>query len=381
MTGAVLHVPVGERGYDIHIGTGLLASAGDLIAPVIRHRRAIVVTDANVATFHLATLAASLEAAGIAHRAIILPPGESTKDFAHYAQLCQDILELGIERATPIVALGGGVTGDLAGFAAATLLRGLDCVQIPTTLLAQVDSAVGGKTAIDTPQGKNLVGAFHQPVLVIADIGALATLPRRELLAGYAEIVKYGLICDAGFFAWLEEHGAALIDGDAAAREEAVRRSCAIKAGFVEADEREAGERALLNFGHGFGHALEAETGFGATLLHGEAVALGMALAFDLSVRLGHCPAEDAVRAQRHLAQAGLPTRLDFLPERVRDPAELVSHMQKDKKVREGRVSLILPRAVGDVFITRDVGLETLLDFLASAAGAPAIPPALPFSG
>jgi 3-dehydroquinate synthase len=381
MSEAVLHVPVGARGYDIHIGSGLLANAGGLIAPVIRHRRAIVVTDLNVAALHLAPLAASLDAAGISHRAIILPPGEGTKDFPHYTRLCQDILSLGIERATPIIALGGGVIGDLAGFAAATLLRGLDCVQIPTTLLAQVDSAVGGKTAIDTPQGKNLVGAFHQPVLVIADIGALESLPRRELLAGYAEIVKYGLICDDGFFAWLEDHGAALIEGDAAAREQAVHRSCEIKARFVAADEREAGERALLNFGHGFGHALEAETGFGATLLHGEAVALGMALAFDLAVRLGHCPAAAAARAKKHLAKAGLPTGLDFLPERVRDPAALVSHMQKDKKVREGRVSLILPRAIGEVFITRDVGLERLLDFLASVAGAPAIPPALPASG
>jgi len=364
----LLRVELGERGYDIHIGADLLARAGALMLPAIRRKSVVVVTDANVAKLHLPKLLMGLDAAGIAHREIVLPPGEQTKDFAHYSKLCEDVLSLGIERATPLVALGGGVIGDLTGFAAATLLRGLDYVQVPTTLLSQVDSAVGGKTAIDTPQGKNLVGAFHQPVLVLADTDALATLPKRELLAGYAEIVKYGFIRDAEFFAWLEANGAALLAGDADARAKAVLQSLAIKAQVVMADERESGEREVLNLGHTFGHALEAETGFGAGLLHGEAVALGCALAFDLSARLGHCPPDDARRAKAHLKSAGLPSGLGAVPEKVRDPARLLAHMQKDKKVKDGRVTLILPRRIGEVFVTRDVAPATLLDFLASAS-------------
>jgi len=363
----LLRVELGARGYDIHIGADLLARAGALMLPVIRRPNAVIVTDANVAKLYLAKLQAGLDAAGIAHRAIVLPPGEQTKDFAHYSRLCEDVLKLGIERATPLVALGGGVIGDLTGFAAATLLRGLDYVQVPTTLLSQVDSAVGGKTAIDTPQGKNLVGAFHQPVLVLADIDTLGTLPKRELLAGYAEIVKYGFIRDAGFFAWLEKNGAKLLAGDAEAREQAVLKSLAIKAAVVMADERETGEREVLNLGHTFGHALEAETGFGASLLHGEAVALGCALAFELSARLGHCPKDDARRAKAHLAAAGLPSGLGAVPEPARDPARLLAHMRKDKKVKDGRVSLILPRRIGEVFVTRDIAPATILDFLASA--------------
>jgi 3-dehydroquinate synthase len=369
---STLRVALDRRGYDIHIGAGLLARAGALIEPVTRQKRAVIVTDANVATYHLAALTKSLDAARIAHHEIVLPPGEQTKDFTHFARLCEDILTLGIERGTPLIALGGGVVGDLAGFAAATLLRGLDYVQIPTTLLAQVDSAVGGKTAIDTPQGKNLVGAFHQPVLVLADTATLATLPRRELLAGYAEVVKYGVIRDAGFFAWLEAHNAALLAGDEAARDHAVRRSLEIKAQVVAADERESGERAILNYGHSFGHALEAETGFGDALLHGEAVALGMCLAGDLAVRLGHWQAADAARVTRLLSASGLRTSLSALPQRVRDPATLLSHMRRDKKVRNGRVTLILPHRIGEVFVTADVAPETILDFLAAGAGASA---------
>jgi 3-dehydroquinate synthase len=369
---SLLRVALDRTGYDIHIGAGLLARAGRLIAPAIRQKRAVIVSDANVAPLHLATLTAALDAAGIAHREIVLPPGEQTKDFAHFGRLCEDILGLGIERGTPLIALGGGVVGDLTGFAAATLLRGLDYVQIPTTLLAQVDSAVGGKTAIDTPQGKNLVGAFHQPVLVLADTGTLATLPQRELLAGYAEVVKYGVIRDADFFAWLEANGAALIAGDEAARVHAVRRSLEIKAAVVMADERETGERQILNFGHSFGHALEAAMGFGADLLHGEAVALGMCLASDLAARLGHWRVDDAARVKRVLSAAGLRTSIGALPERARDPQALLHHMKRDKKVKGGRVTLILPRRIGEVFATSDVAPETLLDFLANAAGAAA---------
>jgi len=364
----MLRVALDRHAYDIHIGAGLLARAGALIAPVIRQKRAVIVTDAHVAALHLAAVTAALDTAGIEHHAIILPPGEQTKDFAHFARLCEDILSLGIERGTPLIALGGGVVGDLTGFAAATLLRGLDYIQVPTTLLAQVDSSVGGKTAIDMPQGKNLVGAFHQPVLVLADTATLATLPPRELRAGYAEVVKYGVIRDAAFFAWLEGNGAALLAGDLAARDVAVRRSLEIKAAVVVADERESGERAILNYGHSFGHALEAETGFGDALLHGEAVALGMCLAGDLAARLGHWRAEDAARVKRVLAGAGLRTDLAHLPAAVRDPATLLAHMRRDKKVKDGRVMLILPRAIGDVFVTGDVAPETLLDFLATAS-------------
>ncbi len=367
-----LRVALDRHGYDIHIGAGLLARAGGLIAPAIRQKRAVIVTDANVAPLHLSALTKSLDAAQVAHREIVLPPGEQTKDFTHFAKLCEDILTLGIERGTPLIALGGGVIGDLTGFAAATLLRGIDYVQIPTTLLAQVDSAVGGKTAIDTPQGKNLVGAFHQPVMVLADTATLATLPKRELLAGYAEVVKYGVIRDAEFFAWLEQNGAKLLAGDDAARDRAVRRSLEIKAQVVAADERETGERQILNYGHSFGHALEAETGFGSTLLHGEAVALGMCLAGDLAARLGHWKKDEAERVKRLLSAAGLRTSLAALPERARDPATLLAHMGRDKKVKGGKITLILPRRIGEVFVTSDVAPETLLDFLGDAAGAAA---------
>jgi 3-dehydroquinate synthase len=362
-----LRLSLGERSYDIVVGSGLYAEAGALMAPAIRRQHAVIVTDEHVAALHLARFAGGLAAAGIAHEAIVLPPGEATKDFAHFAKLCEDILALGIERASPIVALGGGVVGDLAGFAAASLLRGLDLVQVPTSLLAQVDSSVGGKTAIDTRHGKNLVGAFHQPVLVLADIDVLATLPRRELLAGYAEVVKYGLIRDRGFYGSLEATAAALIAGDAAARQEAVQRSCAAKAAVVAADERETGERALLNFGHTFGHALEVATGFGDKLLHGEAVALGMQLAFDLSVRLGFCPAPAAEQVRRHLSAIGLPTSPAELAGGTLDPEALLRHMQKDKKVTEGRISLILARDIGDAFVCRDVLPATLGNFLADA--------------
>jgi 3-dehydroquinate synthase len=354
-----LRVELGPRGYDIVAAPGLLADAGSLIQGHIHQKRVVVVTDANVAKLHLKTFIAGLAKAGIASDTLILPPGEGTKDFAHFPKLCEDILALGIERSTVLVALGGGVIGDLVGFAAATLLRGLDYVQIPTTLLAQVDSSVGGKTAIDTKAGKNLVGAFHQPVLVIADIDALATLPPRELLAGYAEVVKYGLIRDRAFYDWLEQNGAALVKGNTDLRREAVLKSCAAKSQVVAADERETGERALLNFGHTFGHALEAETGFGADLLHGEAVALGMRLAFDLSVKLRLCPPESARRVRRHFEAVGLRAELGRF-----DVDSLIAHMRKDKKVKDGRISLILVRDIGQAFVSREVADSDLREFL-----------------
>jgi 3-dehydroquinate synthase len=357
-------VSLGRRSYEILVGEGLIESAGERLLPFLRQKRTIIVTDRNVAGFHLSALERSLAAAGIAFQSIILPPGEQTKDFAHYARLAEDILSLGIERGTILLAFGGGVIGDLAGFTAATLLRGIDFVQIPTTLLAQVDSSVGGKTGIDTPQGKNLVGAFHQPRLVLADIRVLETLEPRQLRAGYAEVVKYGLIRDRDFFLWLEEFGPALLAGDRAARRMAVVESCRAKAAVVAADERESGDRALLNLGHTFGHALESATGFSDSLLHGEAVAIGMCLAFDLSARLGLCPPEDAERTRRHLAVCGLPTDRAFLGGEPIPADILLGHMQKDKKVKDGRITLILARGIGQAFTTGEVEPALLHRFL-----------------
>ena len=363
-----LSVALGERAYDILVGSQLIAAAGREMLPLMRRRHAIVVTDENVAPHWLAPLRDSLASAGIAQHTVVLPPGEETKDLAHFGRLADDILACGVERGSMLVALGGGVVGDLTGFAAATLLRGIDFVQIPTTLLAQVDSSVGGKTGINTRAGKNLIGAFYQPRLVLADTDALATLPRRELLAGYAETVKYGLIRDGDFFAWCERQGNALCALEAEPLRRAVVTSCRMKAAVVAADEREEGDRALLNFGHTFGHALETETGFSSRLLHGEAVALGMALAFDFAARLGLAAPEEGERVRRHFAATGLPIRLadvgldGVLAER------LLAHMGKDKKVRDGKLTLILPRRIGDAFVMKDAPADELRSFLASAA-------------
>ncbi|HXC30713.1 MAG TPA: 3-dehydroquinate synthase [Stellaceae bacterium] len=370
MSGTIetLRVELDERGYDILVGPGLIATAGTHILPLMRRKQAVVVTDETVAGAHLKPLVASLDAAGIAHHEIILPPGEGTKDLAHFGRLVDDVLARNIERGTMLIALGGGVVGDICGFAAATLLRGIDFVQIPTTLLAQVDSSVGGKTAINTNAGKNLLGAFYQPRLVLADSGALATLPRRELLAGYAETVKYGLIADAGFFDWLDADASKVCDLEPVAVNRAVITSCRMKAEIVAEDERETGDaRALLNFGHTFGHALEAETGFGNALLHGEAVALGMVLAFDFAVRQGICTGQDATRVRRHISAIGLPTELGALG-LAGKPDALLTHMGKDKKVRDGRITLILPRRIGDAYVMRDATAEDLRAFLADAA-------------
>jgi 3-dehydroquinate synthase len=363
-----LRVEVGERSYDIVVGGGLVERAGSEIGPLLRRRQAIVVTDENVAGCCLAPLRASLTAERIAHEAVVLPPGEPTKDLDHYGRLAERVLSCGIERGTMLVALGGGVVGDLTGFAAATLLRGIDFVQIPTTLLAQVDSSVGGKTGINTSLGKNLIGAFYQPRLVLADTATLATLPRRELLAGYAEIVKYGLIRDAEFFAWCERQGNALCALAPEPLRHAVLTSCRMKAAIVAADEREEGDRALLNFGHTFGHALEAETGFSSRLLHGEAVALGMLLAFDFAARLGLVGAAEAERVRRHFAATGLPTRLAEVGLAGVPAERLLAHMGRDKKVRDGRITLILSRRIGDAFVMKEAPPAELRDFLAAAA-------------
>ncbi|MGO8868479.1 MAG: 3-dehydroquinate synthase [Alphaproteobacteria bacterium] len=365
-----IRVALGERSYDILVAERLIEEAGGLLAPVLARPRVVVVTDEHVAALHLDRLAASLDRAQVFHDEIVLPPGEATKDWAHLEAVLDRLLEGPIERTTTLVALGGGVVGDLTGFAASIVLRGIAYVQIPTTLLAQVDSAVGGKTAINTRHGKNLVGSFYQPRLVLADVGALATLPERELRAGYAEVAKYGLINDAEFFAWLEKHGKALAAGDAEALHHAVARSCELKAAIVAADEREGGERALLNLGHTFGHALEAETGFGRELLHGEAVALGMVMAFDLSVRLGYCLAADAARVRRHLAAMGLPTTLDRTDGRRWDAGRLVEHMARDKKVRDGRIAFVLARGIGEAFVAREVAPEAVRMLLDAAIAA-----------
>ena len=359
-----LRLDLGPRSYDIHIGSRLLGRAGPLMRPLLVAPRVFIATDETVARLHLAGLQASLAAAGIAQQTMVLPPGEQSKGFATLERLLDGMLEAGCERATTVIAFGGGVIGDLAGFAASILMRGVPFIQIPTTLLSQVDSSVGGKTGINTPRGKNLVGSFYQPRLVLADIDLLATLPARELASGYAEVVKYGLIDDAPFFAWLEGNGAALLAGDAEARRHAVRVSCAAKARIVAADEREAGGRALLNLGHTFGHAMEAEAGFGEALHHGEAVAIGMVLAFDLSVRLGLCPPPDLARLRRHLDGSGLPTRL---PPGSWDADRLLDHFARDKKVKDGRVAFILTRGIGRAFQTSEVPADLLRAVVADA--------------
>jgi 3-dehydroquinate synthase len=363
-----LRVELGDRAYNILVGPRLIESAGREIQPLLRRRQVVIISDETVARHYLPQLRVSLGEAGIAHHTVLLPPGEETKDLDHFGRMAEEILAFGIERGTMLVALGGGVVGDVTGFAAATLLRGIDFVQIPTTLLAQVDSSVGGKTGINTRHGKNLIGAFYQPRLVLADTTVLATLPRRELRAGYAEIAKYGLIRDAAFFAWLEDEGRAVCDLASIALRRAVMTSCAMKADIVAGDEREEGDRALLNFGHTFGHALETETGFSSRLLHGEAVGLGMVLAFDFAARLGLVGVEEAQRVRRHLDEMELPTQLSPIGLAGIPADRLLAHMGKDKKVRDGQITLILPRRIGDAFVMKDAPIEPLRGFLAEAS-------------
>jgi 3-dehydroquinate synthase len=359
-----VRVALGARSYDVRIGPGLIGRAGAEIAPLLHRPRVTVVTDARVAALHLPRLGAALDAAGIAWSALELPPGEATKGWDGLARTVEWLLAERVERRDVVIAFGGGVIGDLAGFAAAVLRRGVRFVQVPTTLLAQVDSSVGGKTGINTAQGKNLVGAFHQPSLVLADTGLLATLPRRDFLAGYGEVVKYGLLGDAAFFGWLEGQGARLAEGGPALVE-AVRASVAMKAGIVARDETEQGERALLNLGHTFGHALEAATGYSDRLLHGEAVAVGCLLAFDLSARLGLCAQEAPSRLAAHLAAMGMARSLADIPGELPGPEGLIDLMAQDKKAVGGRLRLVLARGIGDAFVTDQVPLEALRAVLA----------------
>ena len=364
----IVPVDLGTRSYEVRIGAGLLSRAGAEIAPLLRRKRVAIVTDETVAALHLPALVAALAAEGITSTALALPAGEGTKGWDNLARCTEWLLGEKVERRDIVVALGGGVIGDLAGFSAAILRRGVRFVQLPTTLLAQVDSSVGGKTGINTPQGKNLVGAFHQPSLVLADISVLNTLPDRDFLSGYGEVVKYGLLGDASFFDWLEGQGTALRAGDTAARLQAVTRSVQMKAGIVSRDETEEGERALLNLGHTFCHALEKATGYSNRLLHGEGVAIGCALAFDLSARLGLCAQETPGRVRAHLTAMGMKVDIADISGELPGADALIALMGQDKKVVDGRLRFILARGIGQAFVADDVPEDVVRAVLSDAA-------------
>jgi len=360
----VVNVALGARSYDIVIGRGVLASLGARIAALRPGARAVIVTDDNVARYHLEPAEAALRRGSVAASRVIVPAGEASKSYRVLEQVCEAIVASRIERGDLVVALGGGVIGDLAGFAASVIRRGIDYVQVPTTMLADVDSSVGGKTAIDSAYGKNLIGAFHQPILVLADTALLDTLPDREFRAGYAELVKYGLLGDAAFFGWLEANWRDVFGG-AAAREHAIAVACRAKAAIVARDERETGDRALLNLGHTFGHALEAACGFSDRLLHGEAIAAGIALAFEFSARRqGLIAMPDAKRAIRHLAEVGLPTRMKDIPGPPPTVDQLMELIAQDKKVRRGMLTFILVRGIGAAFIEKGVDAREVRTFL-----------------
>jgi len=363
-------VELGERAYDVRIGEGLIAGAGAAIRPLLTRPRVAVLTEERVADAHLDALRDGLAAAGIEMSALVLRPGEATKSWADLTRSVEWLLDRRVERRDIVIAFGGGVIGDLGGFAAAILRRGVRFVQIPTTLLAQVDSSVGGKTGINTRHGKNLVGAFHQPSLVLADTGVLETLSDRDFLAGYGEVVKYGLIGDAGFFAWLEANGPALRAGDRTLRRHAVRRSVEMKAEIVARDETEQGDRALLNLGHTFCHALEAATGYSDRLLHGEGVAIGCTLAVETSARLGLCAQEEPSRVRAHLKAMGMKTDLSDIPGDVPDAEGLLSLMAQDKKVVDGRLRFILVKGIGEAFVADDVPPAVVRDVVADALRA-----------
>ncbi|MET4176121.1 3-dehydroquinate synthase [Bradyrhizobium sp. LA6.1] len=360
-------VALGDRAYDIVIGRGVLASLGEQVARLRPGVRTAIVTDRTVAKYWLEPTEASLASAGIPTSRIVVEEGEISKTYAGLEKVSEALIAAKIERNDLVIALGGGVVGDLAGFAAAILRRGVDFVQVPTSLLAQVDSSVGGKTGINSPQGKNLLGAFHQPVLVIADTAVLDTLSPRQFRAGYAEVAKYGVLGDEAFFIWLEKNHADIFKGGSA-REHAIATSCRAKAGVVSRDERETGERALLNLGHTFGHALEAATGFSDRLFHGEGVSIGMTLAAQFSAKLGMIGEADAARVERHLIDAGLPTRLQdiagFAQEGLADADALMALMAQDKKVKRGKLTFILLEAVGRAVIAKDVEPAPVRDFL-----------------
>ena len=359
-----IRVELADRAYDILIGENLLSNASTYLAPVLARPRIVIITDKTVSSLHLAPLRASLDGAGIQNDVIVVSPGEATKNFSQLQGVLNRLLDLRVERKDTILALGGGVVGDLAGFAAAILHRGVNFVQVPTTLLAQVDSSVGGKTAINAAQGKNLIGAFYQPKMVLSDVATLDSLPTRELRAGYGEVVKYGLIDDFPFFEWLEEHGSDVLSGNRAALCHAIAVSCRSKAAIVARDEREGGDRALLNLGHTFAHALEAESGYDGRLLHGEAVAIGLHMAFALSSELGLCPRQETDRLQRHLISTGLPATVDQIELKGLTPEIIMQHMRQDKKVTDGRLTFILARGIGRAFIKNNVAEDAVTRML-----------------
>jgi 3-dehydroquinate synthase len=360
-----IQVALTARGYPIVIGEDLTAGAGQRLKALLPGSRFAVVSDANVAPLHLAPLKAGLEQEGLFLGSAVVAPGESSKSFPVLAKLSETLLELGVERGDCVIALGGGVVGDLAGFAASILRRGVRVVQMPTTLLAQVDSAIGGKTGIDTKQGKNLIGTFHQPSIVLSDVSVLSTLSDREFRAGYAEVAKYGLLGDAAFFAWLEDNWQDIFAGDTAKRRHAVEISARAKAAIVMEDELEiSGKRALLNLGHTFGHALEAFAGYSDRLLHGEAISIGMRQAFSYSVERGLCAPEDAARAEAHFKAVGLPTEVSAIPGDKPTPGEMLRLMAQDKKVKGGNMVLVLARCIGEAFVENEVSMSELTDFL-----------------
>ncbi len=367
---STVKVALDDRSYDVVIGPGLIGETGQRLKALIGSNPVVVITDENVAALHLDRLCDSLSNAGIPHHQIILPAGEQTKGFGQLQKLMESVLDLRPDRGWSLLALGGGVIGDIVGVAASLILRGVGFIQAPTTLLAQVDSSVGGKTAINTRHGKNLVGSFYQPQLVLADTDTLNTLDGRELLAGYGEVVKYGLLGDHKFFDWLTENGLAVINGNADARRHAVMTSCAAKAEIVAQDEREQGQRALLNLGHTFGHALEAETGYSQVLLHGEAVAIGCLLAFELSAELGFCPFEDVATVRRHFETIKLPTKISDISAKIADPGALLDHMRQDKKVKDGKLRFILARGIGDAFVAENIDERKVAELLETAIAA-----------
>ena len=362
-----VRVALGERGYDVLVGRGLLARTGEFLAEVVDGPEAVLVVDSNLLATDLpGRVGRGLEAAGLRYRTVVVPAGEASKSLERLGALLDAVLEGGADRRLAVLALGGGMVGDLAGLAAALLLRGVPFVPLPTSLLAQVDSSVGGKTAVNSRFGKNLIGAFWQPRRVLIDVDALESLPHRELVAGYAELVKHAFIRDRAFFDWLEEHGPRLLAGDPDRRIEAIARSVAIKAEIVGADERETGGlRALLNFGHTFAHAYETLTGYGSVLLHGEAVGLGMAQAFALSQALGRCPAEDAARARAHLARVGLPVRAEAVRRGGFPVDATLALMRRDKKATGGRLTFVLSAGIGRAEVERDVPEDAVRAVLA----------------
>ncbi|MDA9789463.1 3-dehydroquinate synthase [Amylibacter sp.] len=362
-----VHVDLAERSYDIEIGTDLLPQSGAFIAPFLQRKKVAIITDETVAGLHLETLLAGLRSEGIEAVTLSLPAGEATKSWANIQKSVEWLLSEKIERDDILIAFGGGVIGDLAGFAASVLRRGIRFVQIPTTLLAQVDSSVGGKTGINSPHGKNLVGAFYQPQLVLADVSVLGTLAPRDYLAGYGEVAKYGLLGDVAFWEWLEENAKSAAEGDVSKRIYAVKRSCEMKAEIVARDEQERGDRALLNLGHTFGHALESATGYSDRLLHGEGVSIGCSLAFEVSQRLGFCAQEAPSRVRVHFKAMGMKCDVSEISGDLPDADGLIALMRQDKKVRAGVIGFIMARGLGEAFVTRDVDLDVVKSVLSDA--------------